>query len=210
MVQSAMVFKFRGGKLWIALWGTGKNRNQLLWSGLCDRLTTELEKPASNLTGRGRHCSISTLLQGLRSGPTSRFPEHWDVRIHKASSPKVETSVFCPCCSSPFSSVQSLSHVRLWNPMDCSTPGFPVYRQLPELAQTHVHQVGDAIQPSHPLSSSSVPALNISQHQGLFQWASSSHQLAKVLEFQPQHQFFNLSIRLKSYEVSFQVIIEWS
>ena len=53
--------------------------------------------------------------------------------------------------------------------MDCSTPGFRVYRQLPELAQTHVHRVGDAIQPSHPLSSSSVPALNISQHQGLFQ-----------------------------------------
>ena len=149
MVQSAMVFKFRGGKLWIALWGTGKNRNQLLWSGLCDRLTTELEKPASNLTGRGRHCSISTLLQGLRSGPTSRFPEHWDVRIHKASSPKVETSVFCPCCSSPFSSVQSLSHVRLWNPMDCSTPGFPVHHQLLELAQTHVHR--ESVMPSNHL-----------------------------------------------------------
>ena len=108
-----------------------------------------------------------------------------------------------------FSSVAQ-SCPTLCDPMDCSTPGFRVYRQLPELAQTHVHRVGDAIQPSHPLSSSSVPALNISQHQGLFQWVSSSHQLAKVLEFQPQHQFFNLSIRLKSYEVSFQVIMEWS
>ena len=57
----------------------------------------------------------------------------------------------------------------LCNPMDCSTPGFPVHHQLLELAKTHVHQVGDAIQPSHPLSSPSPPALNLSQHQGLFQ-----------------------------------------
>ena len=70
----------------------------------------------------------------------------------------------------------------------CSMPGFPVYL-LPELAQTHVHWVSDAIQPSHPLSSPS-PALNLSQHQGLFKWVSSSHQLAKVLEFQLQHQSF--------------------
>ena len=65
--------------------------------------------------------------------------------------------------------------------MDCSTPGFPVHHQLLELAQTHVYQVGDAIQPSHPLSSPSAPALNLSQHQGLFQWVSSLHQVAKVL-----------------------------
>ena len=66
----------------------------------------------------------------------------------------------------------------------------PVYHQLPEFTQTHVHRVGDAIQPSHPLSSPSPPALNLSQHQGLFQWVSSSHQVAKVLEFQLQHQSF--------------------
>ena len=71
----------------------------------------------------------------------------------------------------------------LW-PMDCSTPGLPVHHQLLEFTQTHVHWVGDAIQPSHPLSSPSPPALNPSQHQGLFQWVSSSHQVAKVLEFQ--------------------------
>ena len=58
--------------------------------------------------------------------------------------------------------------------MDCSTPGFPVHHQLPELAQTHVHEVSDAIQPSHPLSSSSPPAFNFSQHQGLFKWVSLS------------------------------------
>ena len=71
--------------------------------------------------------------------------------------------------------------------MDCSTPGLPVHHQLPELTQTHVHLVGDTIQPSHPLSSPSPPALNLSQHQGLFQWVSSSHQVAKVLEFQLQN-----------------------
>ena len=88
-----------------------------------------------------------------------------------------------------FSSV-SQSCLTLRNPMDCSTPGFPVHRQLPEFAQTHVYRVSDAIQPSHPLSSPSPPALNLSQHQGLFQGVSSSHQMAKVLEFQLQHQFF--------------------
>ena len=73
-------------------------------------------------------------------------------------------------------------HVRLCNPMDRSTPGLPVHHQLPEPTQTHVHRVGDAIQPSHPLSSPSPPAFNLSQYQGLFQWVSSSYQVAKVLE----------------------------
>ena len=63
--------------------------------------------------------------------------------------------------------------------MDWSTPGFPVQHHLPELTQTHVHWVGDAIQPSHPLSSPSPPAFNLSQHQGIFQWVSSSHKVAK-------------------------------
>ena len=68
-------------------------------------------------------------------------------------------------------------------PMECNTPGFPVHHQLPEPTQTHVHCVGDAIQLSHPLSSPSPPAFNLSQYQGLFQWVSSLHQVAKVLEF---------------------------
>ena len=67
----------------------------------------------------------------------------------------------------------------LWDPMNCSTPGFPVLHQLPELAQTHVHWISDAIQPSQPLSSLSPPAFNLSQHQGVFQWLSSWHQVAK-------------------------------
>ena len=74
--------------------------------------------------------------------------------------------------------------------MNHSKPGLPVHHQLPEFTQTHVHRVGDAIQPSHPLSFPSPPALNLSQHQGLYQWVSSSHEVAKVSEFQPQHQSF--------------------
>ena len=80
----------------------------------------------------------------------------------------------------------------LCDPMNCSTPGFPVHHQLPELAQTHVHWVGNAIQSSHPLSSPSPPAFNLFHHQGLFHWVSS-HQVAKVLEF--QHQSFQWIFR---------------
>ena len=72
----------------------------------------------------------------------------------------------------------------LCDPMNRSTPGLPVYHQLPEFTQTHVHQVSDAIQPSHPLSSPSPPAPNPSQHQSLFQWVNPSHEVAKVLKFQ--------------------------
>ena len=73
-----------------------------------------------------------------------------------------------------FSSVQSLSHVWLGNPMNCSTPGLPVHHQLPEFTEINVHWVVDAIQPSHPLLSPSLPAPNPSQHQGLFQWVNSA------------------------------------
>ena len=82
-----------------------------------------------------------------------------------------------------FSSVAQ-SCPTLCNPMDCSTPSLPVYYQLPEFTQTHVHWVGDAIQPSYPLSSPSPPTFNLSQHQGLFKWVTSLHQVAKVLELQ--------------------------
>ena len=93
-----------------------------------------------------------------------------------------------------FSSVAQ-SCPTVCDPMDCSTPGFPVHQQLLKLAQTHVHWVGDAIQPSHPLSSPSPPAFNLSQHQGLFQWVDSLHEAAKVLEFQLQHQSFQWTPR---------------
>ena len=103
--------------------------------------------------------------------------------------------IFCPFLVALFSSVQSLSCVWLCNPMNCSMPGLPVHHQLPESSQTHVHLVGDAIQPSHPLSSPSPPALNLSQHQGLLKWVSSLHQVAKILEFQPQHQSLQWTLR---------------
>ena len=95
---------------------------------------------------------------------------------------------------------QSVSSVAqacltLCDPMNCSTPGLLVHHQLLESTQTHVHWVGDAIEPSHPLSSPSPPALNLSQHQGIFKWVSSLHQVAKVLEFQLQHQSFQWIFR---------------
>ena len=106
----------------------------------------------------------------------------WDTRMATPSQPFLSSVYLIQ-----FSSVAQLCPT-LCNPTDCSTPGFPVHHQLRELAQTHVHRVGDAIHPSHPLSSPSPPAFNLSQHQGLFQGVSSSHQVAKVLEFQFQHQ----------------------
>ena len=98
-------------------------------------------------------------------------------------------SVLWLCCCSG-------THPRLplSDPVGCSTLGFPVLPYLLQFAQTHVHWVGDGIQPSHPLSSPS-PAFSLSQHQGLFQWVSSSHQVAKALEFQLQHQSFQWIFR---------------
>ena len=93
-----------------------------------------------------------------------------------------------------FSSLAQLC-LTLCDPIDYSTPGLPVHCQIQEFTQTHVHWVGDAIQPPHPLSSPCPPDFNLSQHQGLFQWVSSSHQVAKVLEFQLQHQPFQWIFR---------------
>ena len=87
------------------------------------------------------------------------------------------------------------SCLTLCNPMECSTPGFPDLHQVPEFVQPHVHWVNDTIQPFHPLSSPSPPAFNLSQHQGLFQWVNSSHQVAKVLELPLQHQSFQWIFR---------------
>ena len=93
-----------------------------------------------------------------------------------------------------FSSVLQ-SCLTLCNPMDRSTPDLPVHHQLPEFAKTHVHWASDAIQPSHPLSSSFPPTFNLSQHDGLFKWVTSSQHVAKVLEFQLQHQSFQWIFR---------------
>ena len=100
----------------------------------------------------------------------------------------------CEVNNIQFSSVAQ-SCLTLCDPMDCSTPGLPVHHQLPEFTQTHIHWVSDAIQPSHPLSSLSCPAFDLSQHQGLFQWVTSWHQVAKVLDSQLQHQSFQWIFR---------------
>ena len=96
-----------------------------------------------------------------------------------------------------FSSVPQ-SCLTLCNPMGCSTTGILVHQPL-ELAQTHVHRVDDAIQPSHPLSSPSPPAFNLCQHQGLFQWVSSLNQVAKVLALQLQPQSFQWIFSIQSW-----------
>ena len=97
--------------------------------------------------------------------------------------------------SHQFSSVTQ-SCPTLHDLMDRRTPGLPVHHQLLEFTQTHLHWVSDAIQPSHPLLSPSPPAFNLSQHQGLFKWISTLDQVAKVLEFQPQHQSFQWILRV--------------
>ena len=109
------------------------------------------------------------------------------LNLHTSSSLSLNWSPF-------FSSVAQLCPI-LCNPMNCSTPGLPVHHQLLEFTQTHVHRVDDAIQPSHPLSSPSPPAPNPFHHQSLFQWVNSSEKVAKVLEFQLQHQSFQWTPR---------------
>ena len=99
-----------------------------------------------------------------------------------------------------FSSVAQ-SCLTLCDSMDCSTQGFPVHHQLLELAQTHGHRVGDAGQTSHPLLSPSLPAFNLYQHQGVFKWSRSLHQVAKVLEFQLWHQSFQWLFRTDFFRI---------
>ena len=129
---------------------------------------------------------LSPALRSQVQGLAAR-PQKWSPEIR--SSPELTD-----CLGSvQFGSVTHLC-LALCSPMDCSTPGLPVHHQLLEFTQTHVHRVGDATQPSHPLLSPS-PAFKLSQHQGLFQWVSSSHEVARVLEFQLQHQSFQWIFR---------------
>ena len=93
-------------------------------------------------------------------------------------------------------SLVTQSCLTLCDPMDCSTPGLPIHCQLPESTQTHVQRVGDTIQPPGPVSSPSPPAFYLFQHQGLFKWVGSLHQMAKALEFQLQHQSFQWILRI--------------
>jgi len=117
--------------------------------------------------------------------------ESADLYLSFSSCSFLVSCVVVVCCCS----VTQLSPT-LCDLMDCSMSGFPVLHHLLELAQTHVHWVVNAIQPSHPLSSPSLPAFNLSQHQGLFQWVSSSHQVTKVLGLQLQYQSFQWIFRV--------------
>ena len=121
----------------------------------------------------------------------------WSKEVHKDG--------YLPCLESynSFSSVQLgyPSCATFWCPMNSSMPDIPVHHQLPEFIQTHVHWVDDVIKSSHPLSSPYPPAFNLSQHQGLFQWVRSLHQVAKVLEFQLQHQSFQWIFRADSFRM---------
>ena len=128
--------------------------------------------------------SIWVLLSYPEASLAVLFPE-WQALLPVFS----ETMDLGPQGHSQFSSVAQLC-LTFCDPMNCSMPGLPVHHQLPELAQTHVHCVGAAIQPSHPLLSPSHPAFNLPQHQGLFKGTGSSHKVAKVLEFQLQQQSF--------------------
>ena len=117
--------------------------------------------------------------------------ESWTLKSllqhHSSKAPVLRRSAFFMVqLSQPYCSLQLLSHVRLCDPVNLSTPGLPVHQHLPEFTQTHVHRVRDAIQPSHPRSPPSPPAPNPSQHQSLFQRVSSSHKVAKVLELPHQ------------------------
>ena len=139
------------------------------------RSQSERERPSSI-----HPLEVDTFLSQLIKGEERFWRGTWQLGV-----PVTETIKIIQ-----FSSVVQ-SCLTLCDPMDCSMPVFTVHYQLLELAQVHVHQVGDTIQPSHPLLSLSPPAFNLSQHQGLFQWVSSSHQVARVLELQLQLQSFH-------------------
>ena len=125
--------------------------------------------------------------------PAGRSAVHIPIETVMCLTASAHTHTYTHLCKTPLtfgccSIAQSC--LTLWDPMNSSTSGLPVLQYLPEFAQTHVHRVGDAIQPSLPLSSPSSPALSLPQHQGFSQWVCSSHQVAKVLELQLQHQSF--------------------
>ena len=142
----------------------------------------DLNNGSNILKPNSSHLEIILLFKALwwENLPLKRLHIRY-IRYHVAQIQSVQLLKLCP---------------TLFDPMDCRMPAFLVHYQLQELAQIHVHQVGDAIQLSHPLSSPSPPAFNLAQHQGLFQSVSSPHQLAKVLEFQlhicPSNEYLGL------------------
>ena len=160
---------FRGGLALLCVWGIFCSKNVF-------RRTAE---SLTYLWTWQYSCHISTLKWDMLKKEVEKY---WKVGI--------KGNISCPCCCSVAQSCPPLC-----DPMNCSTPGFPVLHHLPEFAQTHVHWVSGAIQPLHPLSPLSL-ALNLSHRQGLFQWLSSSHQVVNILELQLRHQSFHWIFRV--------------
>ena len=150
--------------------------------------------PVSSVPGKNTGVGCHAVLQGIFRTQESNLRLLCLLPWQASSSPLAPPGELSIDQSIQFSSVGQ-SCPTLCDPMRLSTPGFPVHHKLPEFTQTHAHPVSDAIQPFYPLSSPSPSAFNLSQHQGLFQWVSSSHQVAKVLEFQLQHQSFQWTPR---------------
>ena len=164
-----------GGAWWAAVHGVAKSRTRLSdftftfhLHALEKEMATHSSVLAWRVPGTGEP-------GGLPSMGLCRVRQDWSDLAAAVAAAKSCLTVFCP--------------------KDCRIPGFPVLHYFPVFVQTHVHWVGDAIQPSHPLSPPSPPAFNLSQHQGLFQWVSSSHQVAKVLELQLPHRSFQWIFR---------------
>ena len=138
------------------------------------------------------------LLLNTPSSPPEAL--HWNTGVYRFQYHSRHLSAEM-LSSTLFSSVPQ-SCLTLCDPMECSTPGFPVHHQLLELAQTHVHWVGDAIQPSHPLSSPSPHTFSLSQHQGLFKWDNSLHSVAQVWSFtfniSPSNEYSGLILALRT------------
>ena len=175
----------------------------LLYGEISNRVTSLFSYPMTYLT-RGSLSLIldwwwswpsidESVLKGILSSPSQGIRKQW----LRESASTLQNHILYDCtvlaprftgARYQFSSVTQ-SCLTLWDPMNCSTPGLHVHHQLLDFTQTHVHRVGDATQPSHPLSSPP-SAPNPSQHQSLFQWVNSLHEVAKVLEFQLQYQSF--------------------
>ena len=151
-------------------------RNQVITSG--------------NLSQRNSGCRDAWHSRGRCAIIITNFDIVADGNICIQFNSITQVKYFCCCCS------VAKFCLTLCNSMDCSTPGFPVLHYLPEFAQIHVHWVSDTIQPFHPLPLSFSFAFNLSQHQSFFQWVGCSHQVAKILELQLQHQSFQWIFRV--------------
>ena len=166
----------------VAMWKTR------VWSlGQEDPLEKEMGTHSSTLAWRIPWMEEPGTLQSMGS---QRVRYNW-VTSFSLSHTHTHTHTHCWCCCSV-----SQSCPILCDPMDCSTPGLPVPYHLLEFAQVHVHCIGDAVQQSHPLTPSSPSVLNLSQHQGLFQWVICSHQMTKILELELQDQSFQWIFRV--------------